>query len=103
MEFKKPIIVNSFDDIDIYKLDLFINKVGNAAMNEEKKRFKEMKVPAAFMHNGKILYELPDGTITPESPWGSGKEEIPLDSLKMALSEEPLKRVWDNEDDDVYN
>jgi hypothetical protein len=37
MEFKKPIIVNSFDDIDIYKLDLFINKVGNAAMNEEKK------------------------------------------------------------------
>jgi hypothetical protein len=24
----------------------------------------------AFMHNGKILYELPDGTITPESPWG---------------------------------
>ena len=103
MEFKKPIIVNSFDDIDIYKLDLFINKVGNAAMSEEKKRFKEMKVPAAFMYNGKILYELPDGTITPESPWGSDKEEIPADNLKMALSEEPLKRVWENEDDDVYN
>jgi hypothetical protein len=68
MKPENPKIVESFDDIEIYKLDLFINKVGNAAMNEEKKRFKEMKVPAAFMHNGKIFYELPDGAITPESP-----------------------------------
>jgi hypothetical protein len=48
--------------------------IGIAAMNEEKKKNKDLGIPAAFMHNGKILYELPDGTITPESPWGSGKE-----------------------------
>jgi hypothetical protein len=34
---------------------------------------------------------------------GSDKEGISTGGLKMALSEEPLKRVWDNEDDDVYN
>jgi hypothetical protein len=54
------------------------------------------------MHNGKILYELPDGTITPESPWGSDKTGISIGSSKMALSEEPLRRVWENEED-VYN
>ncbi len=34
---------------------------------------------------------------------GSDQSEISTDSFKMALSEEPLKRVWGNEDDDVYN
>jgi hypothetical protein len=77
--------------------------IGIAAMNEEKKNNRKLGIPAAFMHNGKILYELPDGTITPESPWGSDKTGISTGSSKMALSEEPLKRVWDNEDDDVYN
>jgi hypothetical protein len=103
MKPENPKIVESFDDIEIYKKDALINMIGIAAMNEEKKNNRKLGIPAAFMHNGKILYELPDGTITPESPWGSDKEEISLDSLKMALSEEPLKRVWDNEDDDVYN
>jgi len=103
MKPENPKIVESFDDIEIYKKDALINMIGIAAMNEEKKKNKDLGIPAAFMHNGKILYELPDGTITTESPWGSDKEEILIGSSKMALSEEPLKRVWDNEDDDVYN
>ena len=103
MKPENPKIVESFDDIEIYKKDALINMIGVAAMNEEKKNNRKLGIPAAFMHTGKILYELPDGTITPESPWGSGKEEVSLGSLKMALSEEPLKRVWENEDDDVYN
>ena len=62
-------IVDSFDDIQIYKSSAFHNKVAALAMQEEKEKNKRLGIPSAFMHNGKIHYELPDGTITTESPW----------------------------------
>ncbi len=69
MEFEEPEIVESFNDIEIYKKDAFINKIGIAAMQEEEERVKKAGVPVAFMHDGKILYHLPDGTVSSESPW----------------------------------
>lgn len=69
MENKEPQIVESFDDIEIYQKDVFINKIGIAAMQEEKEKNKRLGIPSAFMQNGKIFYELPDGTITEEKPW----------------------------------
>lgn len=38
-------------------------------MQEEKEKNKRLGIPSAFMQNGKIYYELPDGTITTEKPW----------------------------------
>jgi len=69
MKSKDPQIVESFDDIEIYKKDAFINKIGKAAMQEEKEKNRRLGIPSAFMQNGKIYYELPDGTITTEKPW----------------------------------
>lgn len=71
MEAKDPQIVDSFDDIEIYKKDAFINKIGLAAMKEEKEKNKRLGIPSSFMQNGKIYYELPDGTITDKQPWDS--------------------------------
>ena len=69
MEFKDPQIVESFDDVEMYKKDAFINKIGIAAMQEEKEKNKQLGIPSAFMQNGTIYYELPGGTITTEKPW----------------------------------
>lgn len=63
-------IVESFDDIQIYKQSAFMNKIAAQAMQEEKEKNKRLGIPSSFMHNGMILYELPDGTITKEKPWG---------------------------------
>lgn len=69
MEARDPQIVESFDDIEIYKKDFFINKIGIAAMEEEKKKNKQLGIPSSFIHNGKIYYELADGSITDQQPW----------------------------------
>jgi hypothetical protein len=62
-------IVESFDDIEIYKTSAFMNKIAAEAMQEEKEKNKRLGIPSAFMLNGKIFYELADGTITSEKPW----------------------------------
>jgi 2',3'-cyclic-nucleotide 2'-phosphodiesterase (5'-nucleotidase family) len=62
-------IVESFDDIEIYKTSAFMNKIAADAMQEEKEKNKQLGIPSAFMQNGKIYYELPDGTITDKQPW----------------------------------
>jgi hypothetical protein len=62
-------IVESFDDIEIYKNSAFMNKIAAEAMQEEKEKNRKLGIPSAFMQNGKIYYELPDGTITTEKPW----------------------------------
>lgn len=69
MTSKDPEIVESFDDIEIYKKSSFINKIGVKAMQEERKKNIKLGIPAAFMQSGKIFYELPDGTITDQKPW----------------------------------
>ncbi|MCH2227304.1 MAG: hypothetical protein MK033_05980 [Candidatus Caenarcaniphilales bacterium] len=63
-------IVESFDDIKIYQESIKMNKIGAQAMQEEKEKNKKLGIPSSFIQNGQILYELPDGTITTEQPWG---------------------------------
>lgn len=58
MNHKKE-VVESFDDIELYK----------KAMQEEGEKNKKLGIPSSFMQNGEIYYELPDGTITKEKPW----------------------------------
>ena len=62
-------IVDSFDDIEIYKNSALINKIAARAMHEEKEKNRQLGIPSSFMQNGKIFYELPDGTITDKEPW----------------------------------
>lgn len=63
-------IVESFEDVEIYKNSAFINKIAAQAMHEEKEKNRKLGIPSSFMQNGKIYYELVDGTITTEKPWG---------------------------------
>ena len=46
-----------------------MNKIAVQAMQEEKEKNKRLGIPSSFMQNGKIFYELADGTITAEQPW----------------------------------
>jgi hypothetical protein len=62
-------IVESFDDINIYKESAQMNKIGAQAMQEEKEKNKRLGIPSSFMQNGKIFYELTNGVITTEKPW----------------------------------
>jgi hypothetical protein len=62
------ILVESFDDINIYKESAQMNKISAQAMQEEKEKNKRLGIPSSLMQNGKIFYELTNGTITTEKP-----------------------------------
>lgn len=71
MNNRKFKIVDSFDDAEFYRKTSFMTKIGKAAMQEEKEKNRKLGIPAAFSKDGKIYYELADGTITEKSPFKS--------------------------------
>ncbi len=64
-------IVKSFDIQEIDKKTSFITRIGQIAMQKEKEKNHKLGIPAAFSKDGKIYYELADGTITEISPFES--------------------------------
>ena len=62
-------IVDVQDNIEIYQKSSLYSKIARDAAHEAKIRNESKNIPAAFMQDGIIYYELPDGTITKESPW----------------------------------
>lgn len=71
MNNRKFKIVDSFDDQEIYKKTSLITKIGQVAMQKEKEKNRKLGIPSSFSKEGKIYYELPDGTITDKSPFKS--------------------------------
>ncbi len=63
-------IVDSFEDIEIYQTSTQTSKIGAQAMKEEREKNHKLGIPSAFMQNGQIYYELADGSITKDKPWG---------------------------------
>lgn len=62
-------VVDHFDDIEFYQRLAFLDKIAAKAMQVEKEKNRKLGIPSVFMRDGKILYELADGTITDQAPW----------------------------------
>ena len=44
-------------------------RIGNRGVHEAQEENRRLGLPNVYSHNGKLYYELPDGTITTESPF----------------------------------
>jgi hypothetical protein len=51
------------------KLSTNITRLGNRAVAKAIKENKEKGIPNVYSINGTLVYEMPDGTITTESPF----------------------------------
>ena len=56
-------------DLEALKKSLEFEKIGIQGVMEAKKENKKLGIPTVYMINDEILYELPDGTITDQSPF----------------------------------
>ncbi len=61
--------MNKIDDLEVFQLGFEIEKIGNEAIEAVKVENKKMGIPLVFSRNGEIYYELPDGSVTKESPF----------------------------------
>ncbi len=55
----------------IRKNVLFFKRIGNEAIHEAMKENREKGIPNAFTRNGKLYWEMPDGSITDVPPVSS--------------------------------
>ena len=70
---RKDKFVNFIDNPELYKLSTLAKKVGNQVVHEAQEENRKLGIPNTYSFNGKIYFEMPDGTITTESPWDSIK------------------------------
>lgn len=59
-------------DKKLEELNKTMNKItylGNRAVSEAQKENKKHGVPNVYSLNGKIIWQMPDGSITEKSPW----------------------------------
>ena len=66
---KKEKFVDYINDPELYKLSALAKRVGNEAVHEAQEENRKLGIPNTYSFNGKLYFELPDGTITTESPW----------------------------------
>ena len=56
-------------DLEAFQMGFEIEKIGNEAIREIKRENRKLGLPVVFSRNGEIFYEMPDGTITKDSPF----------------------------------
>ena len=61
--------VKHFDDLLLYLKGFEIESIGNQAIKKVQKENKDLGIPLVYSVDGKIYYELADGTITTNSPF----------------------------------
>lgn len=61
--------VKKFSDLDLYLKGLEIESIGNQAVKRVQKENRKKGIPLVYSVDGKIYYELADGTITTNSPF----------------------------------
>lgn len=54
---------------DIRKEVLLMKRIGNDAIHKAIQSNREKGIPNAFTRNGKLYFEMPDGTITTKNPF----------------------------------
>ena len=57
--------------LEIYEFVAECNRIGNEAVKKAQEENRRKGIPNAYLFNGSIIYELPDGTITKENPFTS--------------------------------
>lgn len=53
----------------VYEFMIKVLRAGNRAVEKAQEGDRRLGLPNVFVRNGKIYYELPDGTITREDPF----------------------------------
>lgn len=53
---------------DIRKEVLFFKRIGNEAIHKAIENNRKKGIPNSFTRNGKLYWEMPDGTITDKDP-----------------------------------
>jgi hypothetical protein len=53
----------------IFETLLKITRIGNRAIKKTREENKRLGLPNVYSKNGKVIYEMPDGTITTKSPF----------------------------------
>lgn len=61
--------VDKFNDIELYQRALDIERIGNEGVTAAKNENRRKGIASVYSINGRMLYELPDGTITTSSPF----------------------------------
>ncbi len=65
--------VDWMNDLELYRIGSEISEIGQRAINKVKAENKKLGVPLVYSRNGKIYYEMPDGTVTNRSPFGENQ------------------------------
>jgi hypothetical protein len=65
--------VKNFSDLNLYLKGYEIESIGNQAVRKVQEENKEKGIPLVYSVDGKIYYELADGTVTTNSPFKMDK------------------------------
>lgn len=65
--------VKKFSDLNLYLKGFEIESIGNQAVKKAQEENRKKGIPLVYSVDGKIYYELADGTITTNSPFKSEK------------------------------
>jgi len=55
--------------VEIYRDTIEFQRTGTRAVRRAREENRELGIPNAFTREGKLYFELPDGTITQENPF----------------------------------
>jgi hypothetical protein len=61
--------IDNFNDPEIHQKGQEIEIIGNSAVSRAIEENKKLGIPTVYSINGTILYELPDGKVTTQSPF----------------------------------
>ena len=62
-----------FSDLNLYLKGFEIESIGNQAVRKAQEENRKKGIPLVYSVDGKIYYELADGTITTDSPFKTDK------------------------------
>ena len=65
--------VKKFSDLNLYLKGFEIESIGNQAVRKAQEENRKKGIPLVYSVDGKIYYELADGTITTDSPFKTDK------------------------------
>lgn len=54
---------------ETYELFMKITRIGNRAVKKAQEENRNKGIPNVYSRNGKLYFELPDGTITDKNPF----------------------------------
>ena len=56
-------------DLETYRQAAEFLRIGNRAVRKAQEESRRLKVPNVYCHNGKVIYELPNGELTTVDPF----------------------------------